>query len=152
MPARAGARQGYTVIELLIVMVIIAVLAGFAYVKMGPALQRGRVRGAASVLAGVLQYAQVLAARNREPIVISVNTATLSYQVADRSGTQVFRTRNLGANGEYGLDEVSATPATLEVFPNAIAAQSATYVLGLNGYRRQVTFSRAGQIRVATIP
>jgi prepilin-type N-terminal cleavage/methylation domain-containing protein len=152
MPARARARQGYTVVELLIVMVIIAVIAGFAYVKMAPALQRGRVRSAAGLLASDLQYAQVLAARNREPIVISVNTGTLSYQIADRAGTQVFRARNLGPNGEYGLDQVTATPAALEIYPNAIAAQSATYVLGLNGYRRQVTFSRAGQIRVVTIP
>jgi prepilin-type N-terminal cleavage/methylation domain-containing protein len=145
-------RRGYTIIELLIVMVIIAVLAGLAYVKMVPALERGRVRGAASLLAGDLQYAQVLAARNREPIVVNVNTVTLSYQVTNRAGTEVFRTRDLGPTGDYALDEVSATPATLEVFPNAIAAQAGTYVLGLNGYRRRVTFSRAGQIRVATVP
>jgi prepilin-type N-terminal cleavage/methylation domain-containing protein len=145
-------RRGYTIIELLIVMVIIAVLAGLAYVKMVPALQRGRVRSAASLLAGDLQYAQILAARNREPIVVTVNTTSLTYQVTDRSGTDVFRTRDLGPNGEYALDEVSATPTTLEVFPNAVAAQSGTYTLGLNGYRRRVTFSRAGQIRVVTVP
>lgn len=145
-------RRGYTIIELLIVMVIIGVLAGLAYVKMVPGLQRGRVRSAASLLAGDLQYAQILAARNREPIVFTVDIDSLTYQVTNRSGTQVFRTRNLGPTGEYALDEVSATPTTIEIFPNAVAAQSGTYVLGLNGYRRRVTFSRAGQIRVATLP
>jgi prepilin-type N-terminal cleavage/methylation domain-containing protein len=144
-------RHGYTVIELLLVMIIISVIAGFTYVRLRPALERARVRGAASVLAGDLQYAQVMAARLRTPMVVSVNTAALTYQIANRTGA-VYRSRDLGAAGDYDLGELLATPATLEVFPNAIAAQSATYMVGANGYRRRVTFSRAGQIRVTPSP
>jgi prepilin-type N-terminal cleavage/methylation domain-containing protein len=142
---------GYTVIELLLVMIIISVIAAVAYVRMQPSLERARVRGAASVLAGDLQYAQVMAARLRTPMVVSMNTGALTYQIADRGGT-VYRARDLGAAGSYALGELQATPATLEVFPNAVAAQSATYTVGANGYRRRVTFSRAGQIRVTTAP
>jgi prepilin-type N-terminal cleavage/methylation domain-containing protein len=144
--------RGYTVIELLIVITIIAALAGITYVRMAPALARARVRGAASALAGDLQYAQVLAARLRVPVRISVNSAGLSYQIADRSGATVYRARVLGTGGEFALNELSATPAAIDVFPNAVATQGATYTLGLNGYRRRVTFSRAGQIRVTTVP
>ena len=144
-------RRGYTVIELLLVMIIIGVIAGITYVRMAPTLQRAKVRGAAGVLAGDLQYAQVMAARMRTPMVISVNTTALTYQIADRAGT-VFRARDFGAASDYGLSEMAATPAALEVFPNAVAAQSGTYTVGAGGYRRQVTFSRAGQIRVATVP
>jgi prepilin-type N-terminal cleavage/methylation domain-containing protein len=142
---------GYTIIELLLVMIIIAVIAGITYVRMGPALDRARVRGATGMFAGDLQYAQVLAARQRSPILFTVNSSTLTYQITDRGGT-VFRTRDLGPSGNYNLSELTATPTTLEVFPNAIAAQSATYTIGAPGTRRQVTFSRAGQIRVTTIP
>ncbi|MDH5196968.1 MAG: prepilin-type N-terminal cleavage/methylation domain-containing protein [Gemmatimonadota bacterium] len=144
-------RGGYTIIELLVVMIIIAVIAGITYVRMAPSLNRARVRGAAGMLAGDLQYAQVLAARQRTPILVTVNSGTLTYQIADRGGT-VFRTRVLGVSGNYNLTELTGTPTTLEVFPNAIAAQSATYTLGTSSSRRQVTFSRAGQIRVTTIP
>jgi type IV fimbrial biogenesis protein FimT len=144
---RPGER-GYTVVELVLVIVIISALAGITYVRMAPALERTRVRGAASTMAGDLQYAQVLAARLRTPVRISVNTTGLSYQIADRSGANVYRSRNLGATGDYRLDELAASPVTLDVFPNAVTAQSATYTLGLNGFRRVVTFSRAGQIRV----
>ena len=143
--------RGYTMIELLVVMLIVSVVAGITYVRMRPSLERARVRGAASVLAGDLQYAQVMAARLRRPMVISMNTTALTYQIADRAGA-VYRMRDLSTAGEYALGELQATPATLEVFPNAIAAQSATYTVGANGYRRRVTFSRAGQIRVTTVP
>jgi len=143
--------RGYTVIELLLVMVIISVIAGITYVRMRPTLEHARVRGAAGILAGDLQYAQVMAARLRTPMVISVNTAGLTYQIASRAGT-VYRSRDLSPASDYALEEIQATPTTFEVFPNAVAAQSATYTVGLNGYRRRVTFSRAGQIRVTTVP
>jgi len=151
MEPRITGRRGYTVIELLFVMIIIGVIVGVTFVQLAPTLGRARVRGAASVLAGDLQYAQVMAARLRTPMVVSMDTAALTYQIADRSGT-VIRARDFGTTSDYGLTEMDATPASLEVFPNAVAAQNAIYTVGANGYRRRVTFSRAGQIRVATVP
>lgn len=148
MRPRVRSRWGYTVIELLIVMIIITVIAGITFVRMAPALERGRVRGAASVLAGDLQYAQVLAARYRKPIRVSVAASELYYQIRDRAGT-VYRTRVFGPESEFNLSSFTPSPVHLEIFPNAVAAQSATYTLDLNGYQRQVTFSRAGQIRVS---
>jgi prepilin-type N-terminal cleavage/methylation domain-containing protein len=149
MPLRRTA--GYTVIELLLVMIIIGVLAGITYLRMAPTLERARVRGAASMLAGDLQYAQVLAARQRLPVVLAVNAGDLTYQIADRVGT-IYRTRVLGGDGEFDLTEIAASPTSLEVFPNGVAAQSASYTLGAGPHRQQVTFSRAGQIRVSLVP
>jgi prepilin-type N-terminal cleavage/methylation domain-containing protein len=149
---RLRTAAGYTVIELLFVMVVLGILLTITYVKVGPALERARVRGAASELATDLQYAQALAARYRTPMLFTVDGAGMTYQIADRSGANVYRQRNFGTGGEYVLDEFTATPTAVEVLPNAIVAQNATYTVGLNGYRRQVTFSRAGQIRVTTIP
>jgi prepilin-type N-terminal cleavage/methylation domain-containing protein len=143
--------DGYTIIELLLVMIIIGVIAGITYVRMAPTLERARVRGAANILSGDLQYAQVMAARQRLPVVIAIDAVALTYQIADRAGT-VFRTRNFGAAGEFPLTELTATPASLEVFPNGVAAQGATYTIGAGAYRRQITLSRAGQIRVTILP
>jgi len=151
MARHARSRRGYTVIEMLLVMIIIGVIAGITYMRMAPTIGRARVRGAASVLAGDLQYAQVMAARLRTPIVVSVNSGTFSYDIQDRAGT-VYRARDFGTASDYALSELTASPTSLEVFPNAIAAQNATYTVGANGYRRRVTFSRAGQIRVTTLP
>lgn len=150
--ARLRSAAGYTAVELLFVMVVLGILLAITFIKAGPALERARVRGAAGVLATDLQYAQALAARYRTPMVFTVDEAQKTYQIADRGGTNVYRQRNFGTGGEYVLDQFTATPATVEVLPNAVVAQSATYTLGLDGFRRRVTFSRAGQIRVATIP
>lgn len=145
-------RSGYTVVELAFVMVIIAIMAAITYVRLGPALERARVRSAASVLATDLQYAQVLAARYRTPMLIEVNPDSMSYQVTDAARVTVYRARSFRPGSELGLGEFSASPVSVQVFPNAIVAQSAQYTLGIVGYRRQVTFSRAGQIRVTTVP
>jgi type IV fimbrial biogenesis protein FimT len=141
-------RTGYTVIELMLVMVIIAILAAITYVRLAPALERARVRGAANTLATDLQYAQVLAARYRVPMRIAVDATDKEYQISDVSGATVYRLRNFGDDGQYNLGTFTASPATVSVFPNAIVDQSALYTLSLNGHERRVTFSRAGQIRV----
>lgn len=144
--------SGYTLIELLFAVVVLGVLLTITYLKAEPALEHARVRGAAGVLATDLQYAQALAARDRTPMVVSVNVPQKTYQITDRAGVNVYRSRNLGGSGEYTLDEFAATPTSVQVFPNAIVAQNATYTLGLNGYRRRVTFSRAGQVRIVIVP
>jgi Tfp pilus assembly protein FimT len=133
-------------------MVIIAILAAITYVRIAPALQRARVRGAASVLATDLQYAQVLAARYRMPVLVEVDVTDKMYRISDLTRATVYRLRHFGADGQYGLSSFTATPTSIQVFPNAIVDQSAQYTVGLNGYQRRVTFSRAGQVRVATLP
>lgn len=147
-----GNRSGYTIIELALVMVIIAILAAITYVRIAPALEHARVRGAASTLATDLQYAQVLAARYRAPVVVEVSVSDKEYRISDLARTTIYRRRRFGAGGEYGLEAFSASPSVILVFPNAIVDQSAEYTVGLNGYERRVTFSRAGQVRVTALP
>jgi prepilin-type N-terminal cleavage/methylation domain-containing protein len=148
---RGPRTAGFTIIELVMVMVLISILASIAYLRVGPTLERTRVRGATNIMAGDLQYAQVLAARYRTPMTISVNAAAKTYPIMDRAAN-VYRVRDFGPGGDYALTELTAVPATVEVFPNAVVGQSATYTLGLNGRERRITFSRAGQIRVSTVP
>jgi prepilin-type N-terminal cleavage/methylation domain-containing protein len=143
-------RSGYTLLELLLVMVIMAILAAITYVRIAPALERARVRGAASVLATDLQYAQVQAARYRTPMQVVVDVGQKKYLITDLAETTIYRERDFGDDGQYSLDSFTASPVRIYVFPNAIVDQSALYTVGLNGYQRQVSFSRAGQVRVST--
>jgi Tfp pilus assembly protein FimT len=135
-------------VELVFLMVVLAGLAAMTWIRIGPALERARLRGAANTLATDLQYAQVLAARYRVPMLVEVDVAAKQYRISDLSRSTTYRVRELGSAGEYRLQSITATPASIQVFPNAIVDQGAQYVLMLNGNQRRVTFSRAGQIRV----
>jgi type II secretion system protein H len=148
-----GRRQmgGYTLLELLLVLVVMGLLTAYAFLRFGPALAHTRVRDAANVLASDFQYAQMLAVRQREPIVITFDGAGFTYTIADRGGS-AYRSRAFGPTTDYHLDELTASPTTVQLYPNGIAGANATVVVGLNGYRRQVTLSRAGQVRVENAP
>lgn len=144
-------RTGYTLLELLVILVILALLTAYAFLRFGPALAHARVRDAANVLASDLQYAEMLAVRQRTPIVVTVDGVGFQYTIADRSGV-VYRSRAFGATSDYHLDELTATPTTVELYPNGIAGANATIVVGLGGYRREVALSRAGQVRIDDAP
>ncbi|HEX9579539.1 MAG TPA: GspH/FimT family protein [Gemmatimonadales bacterium] len=145
-------RRGYTIIELLIVIVIFGVLLGVAYNRLGPALEHARVGRAATVLATDLQYAQMLAVRQRGPVALIVNESLKGYIIRERDTALVHRQRLLGDGSEYLLDEFTASAPFVELFPNGVASATTTFTLGLAGFQRQVRVTRAGQVRVIRVP
>ncbi len=146
--ARIG---GYTLIEMVLVIAIAGILMAVGVVRLAPALMHANVRAAANVVAGDLQYAQNLAVRYHKPIAVVVASATKQYLIRDRDdATNVYRTRLLGADTDFGLDELTASPTSVELFPNGVARETMIMTLGLNGFQRQVRLTRAGQIRILT--
>ena len=141
--------DGYTLIEMVLVMVIAGILLAVGVARLAPALEHANVRAAANVVAGDLQYAQVLAVRYRKPISVIVASATKQYLIRDRDdATKVYRTRLLGPDTDFGLDELTSSPTSVELFPNGIARETMVMTLGLNGFQRNVRLTRAGQIRI----
>lgn len=144
---------GYTMVEMAVVLMVLGILSVLSFVKLQPALEHGKVNGAASVIAADLQYGQLVAARQRKPVVVIANTATKSYSIRDRADASlVFRTRYLGTDTDYTLDAFSTTGASMEIFPTGVTRTTTTYTLGLNGYSRQVKFTKAGQVRIIKVP
>ncbi len=145
---RARGRGGYTVVEMAIVIAVAGVLMTLAVWKTGPALQNARARQAAVTVASDLQYAQMLAARQREPVVVIVNPSLRMILIRSRDGT-IYRRRFVGPGTEYGLSALSVTPTTtVEVFPNGVATNSMTLTASTPTYVKRVRLSRAGQIRI----
>lgn len=147
---RHSGLAGYTVIELAVTLAVAGLLAALAYWGMGAGLERARVNRVAGMLAADLQYAQVMAARQRTPVVVIVDPSVKMYLIRDRGdATLVFRERFVGPDTDYRVGSLSASPTTaVEVFPNGVARETTTFTVGLNGYDRNVKLTRAGQIRL----
>jgi Tfp pilus assembly protein FimT len=133
-----------------IVIAALSILSVLSYVKLQPALEHGKVNSAAAVMAADLQYAQLMAAKQRKPVVVIVTTATQSYVIRDRANAAViFRTRYMGTSTDYSLDQMTGNPAnSIEVFATGVTPATTTFTLGLHGYQKLVKFTKAGQVRV----
>ena len=113
-----------------------------------PTLQHEKVRRAAGVLIGDVQYAQALAARQREPVAIVFNESLRMYVIKERGTPFVFRERFLGPDSDFDIDFMDAAPeSSVEVFPNGMLARNTTVTVGIGGYEQDVVMSRAGQVR-----
>jgi type II secretion system protein H len=143
---------GLTIIELMIVLALVGILTGVAYFRLGPPFRRAQVRSAANVLITDLQYAQLTAVRRGKPIEVTLNTGTRTYTIAERGGTPVYRERTFGSASDFRLDQLTATPSSVTFFPGGIAGQYTLFTLGQAGYTRQVSLTRAGQIRILPAP
>lgn len=144
-----AARRGFTVIELLIVVAIMGVLVGIAGPAMSRIVRHNRANRAATVIAADLQNAFAVAARQREPVRISADAATKSYQFIDRSTGNVLRIRSFyGDTSEYRLTSLVFTPATIDVFPSGVSSTAVVVDLANGDYARRITASSAGFIRV----
>jgi prepilin-type N-terminal cleavage/methylation domain-containing protein len=141
--------NGFTLIELLMVITLMSIITSVAIWRMGPAIDHARVRRAASIMAADLQYAQMISARLRQPVVVLVNGSLRMYAIRDRTGTTIFRQRFVGPDTDYGVGTLGVVPVgSVELFPNGVATQGITVTFGTDGYTRQVRLSRAGMVRV----
>lgn len=142
-------RAGYSFIEMLTVIVVMAILMTITVLSMAPRIKNGKVNNAANVVVGDLQYAQSLAVRHRRPMAVVVQPATRQYVIRERDNpSEVYRTRALGQDSEFSLDSLGASPSSVEFYPNGVARTTTLLTVGLDGYHRHVELTRAGQIRI----
>ncbi len=140
---------GFSVIELAVVTGVAGILLALAAYRFGPALEQAKARHAAAAVAADLQYAQMVAARDRQPVVVIVNSSLRLLMIRNRAGTTIYRQRFLGDDTEFGLDTFSASPVnSVEIFPNGVATQTMTYAATKGTNSRQIRLTRAGQVRV----
>jgi prepilin-type N-terminal cleavage/methylation domain-containing protein len=142
-------RLGFSLFELLIVIVIMGILASMVGPAMSRIVRHNRANRAATVIAADLQNAFAVAARQREPVRIQADAATKSYQFIDRRTGAVLRIRSFyGDTSEYRLTSLVFTPATIDVFPAGVSSGPLQVDLANGDYARRITASSAGFVRL----
>lgn len=147
-----GPRSGFTLIEMLIVIVVMGLLAAIAAPKIGSQVSRSKVRQAATVVMGDLEQAVSLAARARRPMVIRCECGTMTLMLRDRNAADSVRLRRSFAPGSsMEVTSMTLSRDSVIVFPSGVLSDTLAVVLtGPDGYSRTVTLSRAGRVRLVT--
>lgn len=160
-----GVRRGFTIIELLIVIAMVAVLAGVSMGRTSKMVTGWRVNRAAQAMQEEIQAAFALVGRNRKPIILEFRTDSMNLVMRGRPDPThhdtvvVYRRRNFGKDSEYKLaagDLTFSTPtanlpsARIEIYPPGLAADSLSILIVKQGNNRRVRMMRGGLVQVCT--
>jgi prepilin-type N-terminal cleavage/methylation domain-containing protein len=142
-----SSRGGFTLIEVLIVTFIVAVALGVATPSVRRSLDQMRIERTATVVAADLRLGPSMAARQRRPVRLEVDTVARTYTLKDRNSGALLLTRRL-TTGEFHVSRMQSTNTDITFFPNGLASGPVTVTVFASSQRRVVTMTRSGQIRV----
>jgi prepilin-type N-terminal cleavage/methylation domain-containing protein len=143
-------RDGFTMVELLVVLILIGITGGFAAIQIGKGLTQTRAQRAAAMMATDMKLAHSLSARSRKPMRISVDTAGKVFRVVDEAAwTTVYSERHFGQAGDVPVQYMHASDTSLVVYPNGLAAGSMRITVRAGSNRRVIRMSPAGLVRVS---
>lgn len=145
---RNSRRSGFSMLEMLIVLIIIGILVGIAIPKIGRIIRHERVNRAAQVLVQDLQNGFAMAGRQRAPVRLTFTPATQTYVFSDRASGTVLQTRIMSIGSEYSLSALATTATTVDILPNGIGSTAFTVTLTNGDYSRVVSASTAGFVRM----
>ena len=144
----ARRRSGFSMLEMLVVMLIISLLVKISVQKIERVVRHERVNRAAQVLVMDLQNGFAMAGRQRAPVRLTFTTSTKTYVFTDRASGTVLQTRVMSTGADYSLTSMSTTATTVDILPNGIGSTAFEVTLANGDYSRKVTASTAGFVRM----
>jgi len=150
--SRSACRRGFTIVELLVVVVVSGILLAATLPRFSTALTAARIGRVSRVVASDLEAAVSLAARQRRPVRIECDCANRVLRVVDRTSGAVLRQRTLSGEqdltvGTLSLSSSVGTASTV-VFPSGLVASTLTVTVGEGSRTRAVVLNLSGAVRI----
>jgi prepilin-type N-terminal cleavage/methylation domain-containing protein len=146
--ASRGARQGFTLVEIVFAFAIIGILTLMTIPRISRVLEANRTRQAAATVAGDLERAFTLAARYRRPMRLSCVCGSGTYSVADRTGGTVRLSRDLRNGSELRTLTLAFSQTPVDIFPSGVSNFPDTVTITSGISTRRIVMTTAGQVRI----
>jgi len=148
-PGFQAARPGFSLIEIIIVLALIAIVSAMLLPSLGRSLAQVRLQRAATVVASSLQHARSIAARQRSPVRLSIDSARQVLRVRDyKNPGTVYAEHRFDRTAEYAVGRLAVSDTSLVIYPNGLAAGSIDVTLTTMNKSRVIRMTRTGQIRI----
>ena len=141
-------RQGFTMIELALTIMLIAIMTAMMVPKIGRIIQATRINREIAIVVQDLEQAFTIAARSRKPMRLSCTCGTQTYTIADRTGGTVRLSRKLGADADLGTLTLTFSASPVDIFPSGVATAPDTVRITSGTSTRAVVLTTAGQVRI----
>ncbi len=131
---RADGRSGYTILELMVVLVIVALIAQFAFPRYGETVRRMQLDGAANKLASDLRRARIEAMRRNASVYVAKKDS-VTYEI------QYVGDRKLSSDVVFD----GSSPDTVRFASFGLTLTGpVTYTLSHGGYSTTVLVEASG--------
>jgi prepilin-type N-terminal cleavage/methylation domain-containing protein len=141
-------KRGVTIIELLIVMTLIGVIAGFAFPRIGDAITKQNVRSARTLFIGTHAKARATAIQRGSQTQLILAGGRLVIQAANPVTNVVQQVGNVEDLGSrYGVT-VQPTNVTLTFDARGIGMETTETTISITkgSYGNQIVFSPVGRV------
>jgi len=153
MPSSRGetwsyCRAGFTTIEAVMVLLIVAVVVGSLIPTVHRQLTHARVNRGANVIAGDFLQAQSLAARQHAPVKLLVDATNKNVMVVRAVQGDTLVKRYYGPGTDWNFQSFTTSVSSSVIFPNGMCSAAVTITIGGESLTRTISMSLAGQVRI----